>query len=79
MATGLFPDIVNFRDPNFLTYSGDGVVGDRLRRGFDYGAAIAFGDDPANMSAFDLAALEQDELSNTRVSLRRGGPGPCRS
>ena len=64
----LFPDIVNFRDPNFLTYSGDGVVGDRLRRGFDYGAAIAFDDDPANMSAFDLAALERDELFNTRVS-----------
>ena len=64
----LFPDIVNFRDPNFLSYSGDGVVGDRLRRGFDFGAAIAFDDDPANMSAFDLAALERDELFNTRVS-----------
>ena len=64
----LFPDIVNFRDPNFLTLSGDGVVGDRLRRGFDFGAAIAFDDDPANMTAFDLAALERDELFNTRVS-----------
>ena len=64
----LFPDIVNFRDPNFLTLAGDGVVGDRLRRGYDFGAAIAFDDDPDNLSAFDLAALERDELFNTRVS-----------
>ena len=64
----LFPDIVNFRDPNFLTRSGDGIVGERLRRGYDFGAAIAFDDDPDNLSAFDLAALERDELFNTRVS-----------
>ncbi len=64
----LFPDVVNFRDPNFLTRSGDGIVGERLRRGHDFGAAIAFDDDPDNLSAFDLAALERDELFNTRVS-----------
>ena len=67
----LFPDIVNFRDPNFLSRRGAGEVGDRLRRGYDFGSAITL-DDPANMSAFDLTALERDELFNTRVSTYRG-------
>jgi len=67
----LFPDIVNFRDPNFLSRRGAGEVGHRLREGYDFGSAIAL-DDPANMSAFDLAALERDELFNTRVSTYRG-------
>ena len=67
----LFPDIVNFRDPNFLSRRGAGEVGNRLREGYDFGSAIAL-DDPANMSAFDLTALERDELFNTRVSTYRG-------
>ena len=67
----LFPDVVNFRDPNFLSRRGAGEVGDRLRRGYDFGSAITL-DDPANMSAFDLTALERDELFNTRVSTYRG-------
>ena len=67
----LFPDIVNFRDPNFLSRRGAGEVGDRLRRGYDFGSAITL-DDPAGMSAFDLVALERDELFNTRVSTYRG-------
>ena len=66
----LFPDIVGFRDPNFLTRRRDGLVGERLRRGHDFGAAIALDnvDDPGMMSAEDLALLERDELFNTRVS-----------
>ena len=64
----LFPDVVAFRDPSFLARRGDGEVGARLRRGYDFGAAIAFDDDPERMSAFDLSALERDELFNTRVS-----------
>ncbi len=66
----LFPDIVGFRDPNFLTRRRDGLVGERLRRGHDFGAAIALDnvDDPGRMSAEDLALLERDELFNTRVS-----------
>ena len=67
----LFPDIVNFRDPNFLSRRGTGEVGNRLRQGYDFGSAITL-DDPANMSAFDLTALERDELFNTRVSTYRG-------
>ena len=67
----LFPDVVDFRDPNLLSRRGAGLVGDRLRRGHDFGSAIAL-DDPASMSAFDLAALERDELFNTRVSTYRG-------
>lgn len=63
----LFPDIIDFKDPNFLSRSGDGIVGERLRSGFDFGAAIAL-DNPETMSAFDLAARERDELFNTRVS-----------
>ena len=64
----LFPDVIDFDDPNFLSRSGDGLVGDRLRRGADFGAAIALDDDPDQMLAFDLAARERDELFNTRVS-----------
>ena len=64
----LFPDVIAFRDPSFLARRGDGQVGARLRRGYDFGAAIAFDDDPERMSAFDLSALERDELFNTRVS-----------
>ena len=64
----LFPNVVDFKDPNFLSPGGDGLVGERLRRGFDIGAAIAIDGDPSRMTAFDLSALERDELFNTRVS-----------
>ncbi len=66
----LFPNVIGFQDPNFLSRRGDGMVGERLRRGYDFGAAIALddADDPDKMSAFDLAARERDELFNTRVS-----------
>ena len=63
----LFPDVIAFDDPNLLGQSGDGIVGQRLRRGYPYSSAIAL-DDPGRMSAFDLAATERDELFNTRVS-----------
>ena len=63
----LFPDVIAFDEPNFLGQSGDGIVGERLRRGYPYSSAIAL-DDPGRMSAFDLAATERDELFNTRVS-----------
>ena len=64
----LFPNVIAYRDPNFLSRGGDGIVGERLRRGYDFDAAIALDDDPDKMSAFDLAAMERDELFNTRVS-----------
>ena len=63
----LFPDVTNFRDPNFLSRRGDGIVGERLRRGYDFMSATAL-DDPGKMSMFDMAAKERDELFNTRVS-----------
>ena len=63
----LFPDVIDFHDPNFLRRSGDGIVGERLRNGYAFGSAIAL-DDPGRMTAFDLAATERDELFNTRVS-----------
>ena len=63
----LFPDVVDFQDPNFLRRSGDGIVGERLRNGYAFSSAIAL-DDPGRMTAFDLAATERDELFNTRVS-----------
>ena len=63
----LFPDVIDFHDPNFLRRAGDGIVGERLRNGFGFGSAIAL-DDPGRMTAFDLAAQERDELYNTRVS-----------
>ena len=43
------------------------MIGQRLRDGYDIGAATAV-NDPANMSAFDRAALERDEQFNTRIS-----------
>ena len=64
----LFPDVIDFRDPSFLARTGDGVVGERLRSGYDFGAAISIDGDPNQMTAFDLSALERDELFNTRVS-----------
>ena len=64
----LFPDVIGFQDPNFLTRGGDGLVGERLRRGYDFGAAIALDEAPDKMLAFDLANKERDELFNTRVS-----------
>ncbi len=64
----LFPEVVEFHDPNFLTQSGDGIVGERLRRGANFTDAIALVDDPDRMSMFDMAAQERDELFNTRVS-----------
>jgi hypothetical protein len=45
----------------------DGVLGSRLRDGYDVGAATAVGD-PARMSTFDMVALERDEQFNTRIS-----------
>ena len=65
----LFPNVSDFRDPNFLY--GGGVVGERLRRGYDFMSATAL-DDPGLMSMFDMAAKERDELFNTRVSTYRG-------
>jgi hypothetical protein len=62
----LIPDITGFRDWNFYS-GGDDVLGRRLRDGYDIGAATAV-NDPANMSAFDKAALERDERFNTRIS-----------
>ena len=64
----LFPNVIDFQDPNFLSRRGDGIVGERLRKGYDFSAAIALDDDTDKMSAFDLAARERDELFNTRVS-----------
>jgi hypothetical protein len=64
----LFPDIVSFRDPNFLNAAGgDGQVGARLRQGQDFTQATALAD-PGMMGAFDMVAKERDELFNTRVS-----------
>jgi hypothetical protein len=62
----LIPDMTGFRDWNFAAGS-DGVLGSRLRDGFDVGAATAVGD-PARMSTFDMVALERDEQFNTRIS-----------
>jgi hypothetical protein len=62
----LIPDITGFRDWNFSSGGVDNV-GRRLRDGYDVGAATAV-NDPANMTAFDRAALERDEKFNTRVS-----------
>jgi hypothetical protein len=62
----LIPDMTGFRDWNFNAGS-DNVLGQRLRDGYDIGAATAVSD-PASMSAFDRAALERDEQFNTRIS-----------
>jgi uncharacterized protein (DUF1800 family) len=64
----LFPNVVAFRDPNFLSRSGDGAVGERLREGQNFTSAIALEDETAEMTAFNLANRERDELFNTRVS-----------
>ena len=34
----LFPNVIDFQDPNFLSRRGDGIVGERLRRGYDFSA-----------------------------------------
>jgi hypothetical protein len=62
----LIPDMTGFRDWNFSAGSDD-VLGQRLRDGYDVGAATAV-NDPANMSTFDRVALERDEKFNTRIS-----------
>lgn len=62
----LIPDMTGFRDWNF-TAGSDGVLGERLRDGYDIGAATAV-NDPATMSEFDRVALERDEKFNTRIS-----------
>jgi hypothetical protein len=62
----LIPDMAGFHDWNFDA-GGDGVLGERLRAGYDIGAATAV-NDPANMSTFDRVALERDEQFNTRIS-----------
>ena len=64
----LFPNVIDFQDPNLLVGGADGLVGERLRNGYDFGAAISIDGDPNQMTAFDLSALERDELFNTRVS-----------
>ncbi|HET8698886.1 MAG TPA: DUF1800 domain-containing protein, partial [Gammaproteobacteria bacterium] len=45
----------------------DNELGQRLRDGFDVGAATA-PNDPSKMSEFDRVALERDEKFNTRIS-----------
>jgi uncharacterized protein (DUF1800 family) len=62
----LIPDMTGFRDWNFSAGSDD-VLGQRLRDGYDIGAATAV-NDPATMSEFDRVALERDEKFNTRIS-----------
>jgi Protein of unknown function (DUF1800) len=62
----LIPDMTGFRDWN-LSAGSDDTLGRRLRDGYDIGAATAV-NDPANMTAFDRAALERDERFNTRIS-----------
>jgi len=62
----LVPDMTGFRDWNFAAGS-DGVLGNRLREGYDIGAATAV-NDPSKMSMFDQVALERDEQFNTRIS-----------
>jgi hypothetical protein len=62
----LVPDMTGFRDWNFNAGS-DGMLGNRLRDGYDIGAATAVGD-PSRMSTFDMVALERDEQFNTRIS-----------
>jgi hypothetical protein len=62
----VMPDMTGFRDWNFSAGSDD-LLGRRLRDGYDIGAATAV-NDPANMSTFDMVALERDERFNTRIS-----------
>ena len=62
----LIPDMTGFRDWNFSAGTDD-LLGQRLRDGYDIGAATAV-NDPAKMSEFDRVALERDEKFNTRIS-----------
>jgi hypothetical protein len=62
----LVPDMTGFRDWNFSAGS-DNLLGQRLREGYDVGAATAV-NDPSTMSMFDRVALERDEQFNTRIS-----------
>ncbi len=62
----LIPDMTGFRDWNF-TAGTDDLLGERLRNGYDIGAATAVSD-PSAMSNFDRVALERDERFNTRIS-----------
>jgi hypothetical protein len=62
----LLPDMTGFSDWNFNAGTDD-VLGQRLRDGYEIGAATAVSD-PANMSTFDRVALERDEQFNTRIS-----------
>jgi hypothetical protein len=62
----LIPDMTGFRDWNFSAGTDD-VLGQRLRDGYDIGAATAVSD-PSAMSTFDRVALERDEKFNTRIS-----------
>jgi hypothetical protein len=62
----LIPDMTGFRDWNFSAGTDD-VLGQRLRDGYDIGAATAVSD-PSKMSTFDRVALERDERFNTRIS-----------
>ncbi|MGE3958185.1 MAG: DUF1800 family protein [Vicinamibacterales bacterium] len=62
----LIPDMTGFEDWNFSAGS-DNVLGQRLRDGYDIGAATAVSD-PSRMSTFDRVALERDEKFNTRIS-----------
>jgi hypothetical protein len=58
--------MTGFRDWNFNAGS-DNVLGERMRDGYDIGAATAV-NDPSKMSEFDRVALERDEKFNTRIS-----------
>ncbi len=62
----LIPDMTGFRDWNFSAGTDD-VLGQRLRDGYEIGAATAV-NDPSKMSTFDRVALERDEKFNTRIS-----------
>ena len=62
----LIPDMTGFRDWNFNAGT-DNLLGERLRDGYDIGAATAV-NDPSKMSEFDRVALERDEKFNTRIS-----------
>jgi hypothetical protein len=62
----LMPDMTGFRDWNF-TAGTDDLLGQRLRDGYDIGAATAVSD-PSKMTTFDRVALERDEQFNTRIS-----------
>ena len=62
----LIPDMTGFRDWNFSA-GPDNVLAQRLRDGYDVGAATAV-NDPEMMSTFDKVALERDEQFNTRIS-----------